>query len=145
MQYGFIESVKAVYHDFSDAGVFGISVVGMAEYADYVGAAVFKEFTNLTKLTDEEVDRAKKLLKAKILIAGEQAAPRLEETVKTYAYTGLTPDKRNVQAAIDAVTKDQLHQLVVGMLQQKPTVVSIGGGVSKVPSADFFASRISFK
>jgi processing peptidase subunit alpha len=92
MQYGFIESVKAVYHDFSDAGIFGIQVVGMAEYADYVGASVFKEFANLIKLTDEEVERAKKLLKAKILITMEKSIPRLEEATKTYAYTGLLPD-----------------------------------------------------
>jgi len=145
MQYGFLESVKAVYKDFSDVGVFGISVVGMTEYCDYVGLCVLKEMVELLKVTDEEVERAKKLLKANLLITLERATPRLEEATKTFAYTGMTPDQRNIYAQIDGITKQQVVGVVAKMLMTKPTMVVVGGDNHKVPSVDFMHSRIAKK
>ncbi len=78
-----MESVTTTNSHFTDSGLFGLSIVGSRDAAGDLGKVLVEELAGLKKgITDEELQRAKNILKINILLALERQSDRLEEIVK---------------------------------------------------------------
>jgi len=68
---------------FSDAGLFGVKIIGSADKGSELLSNVVTELKALTgPITNAELSRAKNLLKTQLYLALERTADRLEEAAK---------------------------------------------------------------
>lgn len=69
----FIDSVKTINTSFTDSGLFGLQVTGSADQGNKVLSLASNELKGLTsKISAEELQRAKSLLKTDVLFALER-------------------------------------------------------------------------
>eukprot|EP00826_Nyctotherus_ovalis_P057162 TRINITY_DN7808_c0_g1_i3.p1 TRINITY_DN7808_c0_g1~~TRINITY_DN7808_c0_g1_i3.p1 ORF type:complete len:354 (+),score=90.76 TRINITY_DN7808_c0_g1_i3:576-1637(+) len=82
-RYPFIEAVNTINTNFSDSGLFGLTVRGARANAKELSEVVANALVDLKRgVTDEELQRAKNIFKINISMAMEARDNRLEETVK---------------------------------------------------------------
>lgn len=141
-KYPFIDSIAATNTSFSDSGIFGIKVIGLAEYGGNISEAVVRELADLVNITELEVQRAKNLLKTQILLNLEKSASRVEEGAKSLGAFGRPYDGLIYTKAIDRVTRDQLRALLAQLLASNPTLLALGGDTSVVPKAEKFGEAL---
>ena len=120
-----IESANSFNSIFEDAGLFGIYVTADPSEMGKVVDAVVAEATKLTKVTEEEVSRAKNQLKSTILMNLEIRANRAEDMARHIAIFGKY-DPKAVIAAIDAVTVADVERVAAQMLKSPLSTTSYG-------------------
>lgn len=134
-KHSFVDSAHPINFNFSDSGLFGISVTGAASNANELLQVSADELKGLTTVSKEELQRAKNLAKSNILSALERQKDRLEEAVKNVKIFGkIAYDQYADQ--IDSVTADQVSSVVGAILSSQPTFVAEGGEVARLPSLD---------
>jgi len=131
----FVDSAHTINFNFSDAGLFGISVKGSASNANELLQVATAELKGLTHVSKEELERAKNIAKANIWTALERQKDRLEEAVKNVKVFGKIVYNQYADQ-IDSVTSDQISSVVGAILSSKPTFVAEGGEVARLPSLD---------
>jgi processing peptidase subunit alpha len=114
---GFIESVKTQHLSFSDSGVFSVSLVGLEKYAQYLPIVVVKELTELLKLEQPELDRAKNIIIREVLINYQKTVSRIEDIAKNCANFYMTPDEFGYLKKINQVSLKDIKVAIVRMLQ----------------------------
>lgn len=89
-QHHFIQSVHCVNNTFSDSGLFGITLEGPNEHSCDLLLAICKELCKLRDraISDEELNRAKNIVKMNILMGLENQDHRLEEIARNYMSFG---------------------------------------------------------
>jgi len=79
----YIESVMTVNSHFSDTGLFGMTITGLKNNVSDIAKVLCDGLNGLKSgITDEELQRAKNILKGNILLALERQSDRLEEISK---------------------------------------------------------------
>ena len=142
-RYPFLESVQGSYSAFTDCGSFGITLVGLSHFSEHMAQGLIKELIELTRISDAEVNRAKNLLKAQILLTLEKTQQRLEEYTKMYLTFGKKPQELNYLEMIDQVTPEDVRKLVQNMLRTRPSLVVLGKDPNSFPSPDKFYAKLS--
>lgn len=95
---------------------------------------VVEELNRLKQnISDEELNRAKNILKMNLLMAMERSEDRLEEIAKNYlTYGDLT--FHQYCDKIDAVTSQQINKAAERCLSGAPTLLVTGGAINLVPN-----------
>ena len=134
-KYASVESAGALNHMFVDSGLFGMSISGPFQSSKDLTFLALQELHRLREpISDEELTRAKNILKMNILQSLERDQDRLEEMTKNYATFG-TLTFQDYLENIDLVTSGDINQIAIQMLRLKPTLVVSGGGTEGVHSS----------
>jgi predicted Zn-dependent peptidase len=133
-RYNFVDGVSGINTHFSDSGLFGFSIEGAASHSQDLLAVLLEEFNKLKdRITDEELSRAKNILKMNILMAMERQEDRLEEIARNYMTFGDLTFHQYCDK-IDAVTSEQINRVMARTLGGKPTMLVTGGAINLVPT-----------
>ena len=120
-----------------ESGLFGIS--GSSTKGDKCRDAMRVFTEHLLKLavdpvSDEELDRARNMLKNNVLMQLESLLVLFEDMARQVQFYGFCEDNAAVTAKIDAVTKEDVQQLMIRALQKPPSLAAVGTDVNFVPS-----------
>lgn len=133
-RYNFVDGASGLNSHFSDSGLFGMTVEGPGSHSQDLLAVMLEEFNRLKeRIPDEELHRAKNILKMNILMSMERQEDRLEEIARNYATFGDLTFHQYCDK-IDAVTSDQINRAATRVLGGKPTMLVTGGAINLVPS-----------
>jgi predicted Zn-dependent peptidase len=131
---GFLDSIGGINSNFTDSGLFGITVEGAGSHSADLLAVALHELDALRQpISDAELTRAKNALKMNFLLAMESSADRLEEVARNYQTHGALTLQNHCQA-IDAVTSSDINAAARRVMSGKPTMVVTGGAINLVPS-----------
>ena len=133
-RHNFIESANSINNHFSDTGLFGLSLNGPGQDAKSLALVALEEMHKLRiKITDEELNRAKNILKINILMAMERREDRLEEIARNYmTYGGFTFN--DYCKRIDEVTSESVNRAASKTLSKNPTFLVTAPNIDSVPS-----------
>ena len=88
-RYNFVDGVSGINTHFSDSGLFGLTIEGPGSHSQDLLSVLLEELNNLkTRISDEELARAKNILKMNILMSMERQEDRLEEIARNYMTFG---------------------------------------------------------
>ena len=85
------------------------------------------------KISDEELQRAKNMLKMQILLTMEKQEDRLEEIAKNYLTFGDLTFHQYTEM-IDNVTAKNVNDCASRVLEGKPTLLVTGDAINLVPN-----------
>lgn len=133
-KYNFIDGVSGINTHFSDSGLFGLTIEGPGSHSQDLLSVLLEELNNLKgRISDEELSRAKNILKMNILMSMERQEDRLEEIARNYMTFGDLTFHQYCDK-IDAVTSDQINRVASRVLSGKPTMLVTGGAINLVPT-----------
>ncbi|CDK26632.1 unnamed protein product [Kuraishia capsulata CBS 1993] len=132
-QYGFVESCKSFIHNFTDSGLFGLSISCIPQAnrvaADLIGqelALLFQE-SGKGSLTEAEVSRAKSQLKSSLMMNLESKMVQLEDMGRQVQVYGKRTSVSEMCRKIDVLTRADLIDIAQKVLTSSvPTVVIQG-------------------
>lgn len=88
-RYNFVDSASGLNSHFSDSGLFGMTIEGPGSHSQDLMHVLLEELNRLKeRISDEELARAKNILKMNILMAMERQEDRLEEIARNYMTFG---------------------------------------------------------
>uniref|UniRef100_A0A8C9GDK4 Mitochondrial processing peptidase n=1 Tax=Piliocolobus tephrosceles TaxID=591936 RepID=A0A8C9GDK4_9PRIM len=108
---------------------------GEPTYTTEIIKTMAKEFHKMDKITDEELQRAKKSLKGFIWMSLEYKSILMEDIARQMMIMNRILSGKELCDAIDAVTKEDISRVVKQFLKTKPTVV-VYGNISYSPYYD---------
>lgn len=133
-KYNFVDGVSGINTHFSDSGLFGLTIEGPGSHSQDLLSVLLEELNNLkSRISDEELARAKNILKMNILMSMERQEDRLEEIARNYMTFGDLTFHQYCDK-IDAVTSDQINRVAARVLSGKPTMLVTGGAINLVPT-----------
>jgi mitochondrial-processing peptidase subunit alpha len=128
------EAFVALYNDFN-SGIFGIDGTCKADDVPKMMQVLTDQLVRLAAqpVTDEELSRAKNMLKSLMLMQLESRLVLCEDIARQIATYNkrMTPSELSIK--IDAVTKDDLQRIAAKMICGPPTVGAVGEDLSMVP------------
>ncbi|KAI4837752.1 mitochondrial-processing peptidase subunit alpha [Plasmodium brasilianum] len=133
--YNFIESCMAFSTQHSDTGLFGLYFTGEPSNTLDIINAMALEFQKMNKVTDEELNRAKKSLKSFMWMSLEYKSILMEDLARQMMILNRILSGKELCDAIDAVTKDDINRVVRLFIKSKPTVV-VYGNINHAPHYD---------
>lgn len=88
-RHNFVDGASALNSHFSDSGLFGMTIEGPGSHSQELYSVLLEELNRLKdRIQDEELSRAKNILKMNILMAMERQEDRLEEIARNYQTFG---------------------------------------------------------
>lgn len=134
--YGWVESAEAFMSVTNDSGIMGIDASCGPEYCLNLVRVIVQELTKLAfvPVSDEELNRAKKMLKSFMMMQLESRLVQCEDIARQYACFGFREDPALVCKKIDAVTKADLMTVAQRLLLTPPAVGCVGFDISHMPS-----------
>lgn len=133
-KHNFVDGVCGLNSHFSDSGLFGMTIEGPGSHSQDLLAVMLEEFNRLKeRISDEELARAKNILKMNILMSMERQEDRLEEIARNYMTFGDLTFHQYCDK-IDAVTSEQINKAASRVLAGKPTMLVTGGAINLVPT-----------
>jgi processing peptidase subunit alpha len=129
------ESAEAFTSFHSESGLWGISGSCPPQNSREMVTAITQQFDKLADefVTDEELDRARNMLKCNVLTQLESRLILFEDIGRQILTYGKREDAVTMCAKIDAVTKEDIREVVRKAIQKPPTVSCVGVDISKVP------------
>jgi len=133
-QHNFVEGASGINSHFTDSGLFGIQIEGEGSHAHDLVNVALEELNRLKEpIPDQELARAKNILKMNVLMSMERQEERLEEIARNFmTYGNLTFNQYCDR--IDAVTSEQINAAAGRCLSGKPTMLVTGGAINLVPT-----------
>lgn len=136
-RYAFLESAEAFTGFACEGGLFGVS--GSTSHPSRVEAMIKVLTEQLHKLartpvTPIELSRARNMLKCNVLTQLESRLVIFEDIGRQLLTYDKIEDAASTCTKIDAVTAEDILELVQTMLQEKPTLASAGSHLEHVPS-----------
>lgn len=137
-RYYWAESAEAFTAFHGESGLLGISGSSGPGKAREVSKVLAEHLLQLAldPVSDEELDRARNMLKCNVLTQLESRLVLFEDMGRQVLTYGTREDNAMMCDKIDAVTKEDLQQLVQKALKQPATLAAVGEDVSQVPSHD---------
>lgn len=132
------ESAEAFSSFHAESGLWGISGSCPAERSGEMTRALTDHFLKLADqlVTDEELDRARNMLKCNVLTQLESRLVLFEDIGRQILTYGKREDAATMCAKIDAVTKEDIREVVQKALLKPPTLSTVGLDISKVPKVE---------
>jgi len=111
-QNSFADHVHAFNHHFSDSGLFGVTVTGSGSHSRELMDVALGELHRLKDpINDEELNRAKNVLKMNLIRELENPTARLEEIARNYVVYGNNFNFHKYSEIIDNVTSQQINSV----------------------------------
>ncbi len=136
-RYYWAESCEAFTSFHNESGLLGISGSSIPNKSGDMVQVLAENLMRLTidHVTDEELDRARNMLKCNVLSQLESRLVLFEDVGRQILTYGKREDSQEMCAKIDAVTKDDVRNLarssIIGM---KPTLCAVGDDVNQIPA-----------
>lgn len=144
-RYAWAESAEAftVFHE--EEGMWGISGSTIAGKARDMAQVLAEHLANLgvTRVTDEELDRARNMLKCNVLTQLESRLVLFEDLGRQVLTYNKREGMKETCERIDAVTAEDVQALALEALKNPPTVAAVGKNVSNVPKQEEIAQWFS--
>jgi len=137
-----VESCQASSVMYTDSGLFTIYSTVVPEAADKFVLVLARIFSGLTRITEEELNRAKNALKSSIHMNLEMRAVMVEDIGRQLVLAGKVGTAQEFGRMVDAVTADDLRQTLWHCLASRPTVVAYGA-VERLPAYDKIHQQLS--
>ena len=136
--YQWAESAEAFSSFHSESGLWGISGSCDPEKSRDLTRALVDHFLKLEKdfVTDEELDRARNMLKCNVLTQLESRLVLFEDIGRQILTYGKREDAATMCAKIDAVTKEDIRRVVQKAMKKPPTLATVGIDIKNVPRVD---------
>merc|ERR1712242_416955 len=142
-QYDFVDSASCINSHFTDSGLFGMNIEGPGSHSAELMQVMLQELHKLREpIPDQELARAKNILKMNVLMALERQDERLEEIARNFMTFGDLTFSQYCER-IDAVTSETINQAASKVLQGKPTMLVTGGAINLVPSVTEVARQLN--
>lgn len=130
----FVDSASCINSHFTDSGLFGLTIEGPGSHSQELMSVLLEELNRLREpISDEELARAKNILKMNVLMAMERQDERLEEIARNFMTFGNLTFTQYCDK-IDAVTSEQINRAASRVLSGKPTMLVTGGSINMVPT-----------
>ncbi|CAM9138951.1 unnamed protein product [Chrysoparadoxa australica] len=143
-----VESAEAMTSFNAETGLLGISGSAPPEYAGQLTGVLCQHFAMLAseKVSQTELDRAKKMLKCNVLTHLESRQVLFEDIGRQLLTYGYRETPEQVCDRIDKVTADDIMEVVQEAFRKPPTLAAVGPQVDAVPSlqdvTEWFKSRV---
>ena len=141
-KYSGIEAVEADHAAFEDTGNFRIKLAIRNENVREVCQGLIKDLQDLDKISEEEVERAKRLLIAAVTRRGLDPCKRLVKNAQMLGYTNKLTSTEDFVKSVEIIDAGRVKALVNLLKKSFPTLVAIGGNVHDVPSAEEFHNKL---
>ena len=131
------ESCESFTSFHNDSGLLGISGSSIESKAGDMTRVLAENIMRLTieEVSDEELDRARNMLKCNVLTQLESRLVLFEDIGRQILTYGKREDTQEMCAKIDGVDKKVIRDLVrKSVIGMKPTLVSVGDDVRNVPA-----------
>lgn len=137
-EFSWVESAEAFMSVTNDSGIMGIDASCSPDFCPNLVRMIVDQLTKLAYIpvTDEELNRAKKMLKSFMMMQLESRLVQCEDIARQYATFGFREDQASVCLKIDAVTKADLMAVAQRMLLTPPAVGCVGYDTSHMPNYD---------
>lgn len=122
----YVESCSAFNTSYSDSGLFGVYSVVAPEKAGETASAVASTLKGLTKITADELNMAKSVLKGNMYRQVDDDATLMRDLGTQILMTGKYSSANDFAKTIDATTADQVASAAKDILSSKPTFVAFG-------------------
>jgi predicted Zn-dependent peptidase len=130
----FVDSASCINSHFTDSGLFGMTIEGPGSHSQELMSVLLEEMNRLKEpIPDQELARAKNILKMNVLMSMERQTERLEEIARNFMTFGNLTFNQYCDR-IDAVTSDQINAAATKVLGGKPTMLVTGGAINLVPT-----------
>jgi predicted Zn-dependent peptidase len=141
-QKNYISDCESINLHFSDSGLFALNFTGQSSHSKQILNDIVETFNDFRRpIEEEEINRAKNMLKRSILLTLENQGDRLEESCRNLnTYGKLTFE--TYCDKVNNVTSQSINQAVEILLKTKPTLVVTGNAVNLVPSIADITGRI---
>lgn len=141
-QYYWAERAEAFTSFHSESGLLGISGSSIPNKSRDMTRVLAEHFYKLAHfyVTDEELDRARNMLKCNVLTQLESRLVLFEDIGRQILTYGKREDTASMCRKIDEVTKDDIREIARRVIAKPPTLSTVGDDVSKVPSHEEIAS-----
>lgn len=145
-RYFWAESAESFTAFHGESGLLGISASSTAQKSRDATRVISEHLLKLAlhHVSDEELDRARNMLKNNVLTQLESRLVLFEDMGRQVLTYGYRENNALMTAKIDAVTKEDLQQLILRALQKPPTVAAVGDNVDSVPSYTEIKSWFAF-
>jgi len=139
----FVDSASAINSHFSDSGLFGLQIEGPGSHSAELMNVLVEELNQLREpIPEQELARAKNILKMNVLLAMENQEERLEEIARNFQTFGNLTFHQYCDK-IDAVTSDQINSVASQTLSGKPTLLVTGSSINLVPGVTDVARQLN--
>lgn len=137
-RYGWAESAEAFTAFHGESGLWGISGSTVPHKARDMIQVFAEHLARLAvePVSDEELDRARNMLKCNVLTQLESRLVLFEDLGRQVLTYGVREDMHTTCEKIDAVSKEDLTKLALQSLSQPPTLASVGHDLSHMPQQE---------
>jgi predicted Zn-dependent peptidase len=134
---GLAYSVFSFSSSYKDTGIFGIYSATAADKVNEYSEAVANEILNTEKdITDQEIDKAKKQLKAGLLMSSESPVARMNQIARQISIYDRVIDISETLDKIDSIKKEHITNFVSETFKSEKLTISALGAISKLSDQD---------
>jgi processing peptidase subunit alpha len=133
-----VESAESFISVHEDAGIFGIDGATDEQHVPHLLRVLLEHLIRLglEPVSDEELNRAKNMLKSMMMMQLESRLVLCEDIGRQFVTYGKRESPDEVCKKIEAVTADDLQKLAKDMLSHAPSVSMVGENITMVPTFD---------
>lgn len=137
-RYRWAESTEAFSSFHNESGLWGIQGSAPPDRIGDLTKALVENFQKLAEelVTDEELSRARNMLKCNVLTQLESRLVLFEDIGRQILTYGEREDAASMCAKIDAVTKESIRGIVQKAIVKPPTVSAVGVNIDNVPKIE---------
>ncbi len=137
-RYSWAESSEAFTSFHSESGLWGMSGSCKPAHSRELTRVLVDHFLKLENdlVSDEELDRARNMLKCNVLTQLESRLVLFEDIGRQILTYGKREDAATMCAKIDAVTKTDIRDMVRKALKKPPTLSTVGIDIGNVPKVE---------
>ena len=137
-RYSWAESAEAFSSFHSESGLWGISGSCPPGKSRELMRVLVEHFGKLAVelVSDEELDRARNMLKCNVLTQLESRLVLFEDIGRQILTYGKREDANTMCAKIDAVTKEDIKNVVKKAMETPPTLSTVGMDIGNVPRVE---------
>merc|ERR1712110_364833 len=119
-----VESCQASSVMYADSGLFTVYATVVPQHADKFINVLAGIFSGLTRITSEELQRAKNALKSSIHMNLEMRAVMVEDVGRQLVLAGKVGTAQEFGRMVDAVTAEHMRAALRTCLAKQPTLVA---------------------
>lgn len=142
-QNNYVDSFGGVNMCFSDNGLFGVRVSGMASHSNQLWDLAVNELRGLKdNVGDAELHSAKQTLNVALRRGLERQSDSLAETLRNLKTFG-SVRHQDYTNMVNEVTSDDVNRAVAKALSSNATFVAQGGNVERLPSSETLKNSLN--
>lgn len=139
---GLVYSIYTFNSCYSDTGVFGVYAATSPHQLNEMFPAITTELKKIHgSITEEEVQKAKNQLKARLMMSMESTSGRCQRLANQHLIFDLYIPQSEILEKINAVTKDRISELAPKIFSSKMTLVGVGY-LKQMPSIENLHQQI---